>query len=268
MNLQQFLNGAEKSFPFRIFSNEGMDREITGSCALVYDGTEVFRRQIKSGRIVILNSEYLDTSEEFPAWIDSGTACLFLSGCDSCPPGFADFLAGKSVPLVVSSLEQEHLASRVAGLLREKLESTVYLHGSLVVYKNTGVLLTGESGSGKSRCCLDLLKAGAGLVADDLVEIKRKGPILYGKSPEQIRGLIEIRGAGLSDVRVLFGERAAIERAGIDTAFEISEAAGDKSSLVIMGIEIPLKTVSADSGKPVSQFVKETCEERCRDDYR
>ncbi len=170
MNSKQFLCGAEKSFPFRVLSGEGLDREITDPCALVYDGTEGFWRSVKSGRIVIIPPDSLDS---FPSGINSETSCLLISGCDSCPPGFIDLIAEKSIPLVISSMEQAHLASRVAGLLREKLESTVYLHGSMVVYKDVGVLVTGESGAGKSRCCLDLLGAGARLVSDDLVEIKK-----------------------------------------------------------------------------------------------
>ncbi|MEN6464482.1 MAG: hypothetical protein ABFD62_04805 [Syntrophaceae bacterium] len=265
MNSKQFLSGAEKSFPFRILSGEGLDREISGPCALVHDGTEGFWRGVKGGRIVIINHASL---ESFPSGMDSGTSCLFISGCDSCPPAFVDFLAAKSIPLVISNMEQELLASRVTGLLREKLESTVSLHGSMVVYRDTGVLVTGESGAGKSRCCLDLLGEGARLVADDLVEIKREEGRLYGKSPEQIRNMIEIRGAGLFDVRTLFGGHAVTPRAGIDLAFEISAGTkACKSALEIMGVQIPLEIIRADSGKPVSQFVKEACERRCRDNY-
>lgn len=271
MNSKQFLCGAEKSFPFRILSGEGLDREIAGPCALVYDGTESFWRSIKSGRIVIITPDSLNT---FPSGINSETSCLFLSGCDSCPAGVIDLLTEKSIPLVITSMEQEQLASRVTGLLREKLESMVYLHGSMVVYKDIGVLVTGESGAGKSRCCLDLLGAGAKLVADDLVEIKKEEGKLYGKSPEQIRNMIEIRETGLSDVRALFGERAVTETAVIDIAFEICGSGTSESlsvsdtALELMDIKIPLKLIRADCGKPVSQFVKDACEERCRDNYK
>ena len=215
-----------------------------------------------------------DSLNSFPSEINSETSCLFLSGCDSCPAGLIDLLAEKSIPLVVSSMEQEHLASRVTGLLREKLESTVFLHGSMVVYRDIGVLIMGESGAGKSRCCLDLLVAGAKLIADDLVEIKKEEGKLYGKSPEQIRNMIEVRHTGLIDARTLFGERAVADRAVIDVAFEISgsgtaecKSASD-TSLEVMDIKIPLKLIKADCGKPVSQFVKDTCEERCRDNYK
>jgi HPr kinase/phosphorylase len=275
MNSKQFLIGAEKSFPFRILSGEGLDREITEPCAHVYDGTEGFWHSLKSGQIIIVDSENLNslTPEKI-----SATSCLFVSGCESCPAGFLDLFAAKSIPLVASGMERHFLASRVTGLLREKLESTVYLHGSMVVYKGIGVLLTGDSGAGKSRCCLDLIGRGAGLVADDLVKIIKQETSLYGMCPEQIRGMIEIRGAGLIDISSIFGESAVAQESAIDIAFEISgtgaapcraegEAVSD-SALVIMGVEIPLRTVRADCGKTVSQYVKDSCEERCRDNYR
>lgn len=270
MNLKQFLCGAQTSFPFRVLSGEGLDREITDPRALVCGGTEDFLSGIKRGRIVIATPESLNS---FPVDLYPETSFLFLSGAVSCPPGVISLLVEKSIPLVASSLEQEDLASRVAGLLREKLESTVFLHGSMVVFKDIGVLVTGESGAGKSRCCLDLLSAGARLVADDLVEIKKEEGRLFGKSPEQIRNMIEIRGTGISDVRALFGERAAVDRAVIDIAFEIS-GPGIKTDpdsdavLEIMGIKVPLKKAPADCRKPVSEIVRDTCEERCRDNYR
>jgi len=275
MNSKQFLIGAEKSFPYRILSGEGLDRVITDPCAHVYDGTEGFWRSIKSGQIVIITPESIDT---LPSDINSATSCLFLSGCDSCPSELFHLLAEKNIPLVISNLEKDFLASRVTGLLREKLESKVYLHGSMVVFKGIGVLVTGESGSGKSRCCLDLLVLGAKLVSDDLVEIEKERGVLYARSPEQIRNMIEVRGAGLTDVRTLFGENALEQRARVDIAFEISSETSvfgsrrDKSHpdccLDILGIDIPLKVINAGSGKSVSQIVKEACEERCRDNYR
>lgn len=267
MNSNQFLSGAEKSFPFRILLSEGLDREITDPRPLVHEGAAASRRGIGAGRIAVIDSASLDS---ITPDVDPGTSCLFISGCHSCPPAIVDFLAEKSIPLVISSLEREHLASRLAGLLREKLESTVYLHGSLAVYRGTGALVTGESGTGKSRCCLELLAAGAALVADDLVEIKKEDGRLYGTSPGQIRNLIEIRGAGIADVRALYGERAVARRALIDIAFEISAAGpgAGRASLDIMGVEVPLRTVREGCGKTVSQFVKEACEERCRCSYR
>lgn len=270
MNSKQFLDGAEKSFPFRVLSGEGLGREITDPCALVYDGTEDFWRRIESGRIVIITPDSLNS---FPRDINPKTSCLLISDCDSCPPGFAGMLAGKSIPVVISSMETELLASRVRGLLREKLESTVYVHGSMIVHKDTGVLITGESGSGKSRCCLDLLGAGARLVADDLVKIKKADGKLFGKSPSRIRNMIEIRGAGLCDVQALFGNRALADTAVIDIALEISGPGSGFDSvpgaaMEIMDVKVPLKRIPADCGKPVSQYVMDACEERCRDNYR
>ncbi len=269
MNSIQFLDGAEKSFPFRVLSGEGMDREITDPCAFVYDGTEDFRRGIKSGRIVIVSPDSLDS---FSSGINPHTPCLFISGSDSCPSGYMKMFAEKSIPVVVSSMGQQQLASRVTGLLREKLDSMVYMHGSMVVYKGAGALIIGESGAGKSRCCLDLLGSGAQLVADDLVEIKKEDGKLYGRSPGQIRNMIEIRQAGLKDVRSLFGERAVADLSAIDIVFEIEPETAEcyadaDAELEVMDVKVPLKRIRAGV-RPVSEFVRHTCEERCQDNCK
>ena len=76
------------------------------------------------------------------------------------------------------------------------------LHGVLVDVSGIGVLLLGESGTGKSECALDLVTRGHRLVADDVVEIWREGPLgVIGRGPARIRHHMEIRGLGIINVR-------------------------------------------------------------------
>ncbi|HAY08774.1 MAG TPA: HPr kinase/phosphorylase, partial [Thauera sp.] len=72
-----------------------------------------------------------------------------------------------------------------------------------------GVLITGDSGAGKSELALELISRGHGLVADDVVELSRIAPtVLEGRSPEMLQDFIEVRGLGILNIRTIFGETA------------------------------------------------------------
>ena len=80
------------------------------------------------------------------------------------------------------------------------------IHGVLVLVMDTGVLITGESGSCKSQCAFDLIRKGHQLVADDVVEVFESGGALCGRPTEFTRGLMEVRGLGIVDIGNMFGE--------------------------------------------------------------
>ncbi len=83
------------------------------------------------------------------------------------------------------------------------------MHGVLMDVLGLGVLITGESGLGKSELGLELISRGHGLVADDVVEITRVSPrTLEGRCPPLLKNLLEIRGLGLLDIKAIFGETA------------------------------------------------------------
>jgi len=261
VNAREFLIGAEKSFPCSVLSGEGLDRGILESTAVVYDGTgPEFWSRVKPGQVVVAGAEDL---RFFPAGSEPDFACLFLSSSVPCPPSLFKPFREKSIPVICSSIGQEHLASRIAGLIREKLEHTIFTHGCLVCYRGAGLLITGESGTGKSCCCLDLLLEGAQLVADDMVEIHREGRILTGKSPEKIKNLIEIKGLGIREVSSLIGSYAVLDESRIDMAFELTEEGPPEGTLSLIGLDIPLARISPFSGRRVSFLVKVALEKIC-----
>lgn len=262
MNAREFLIGAQKSFPCSVLSGEGLDRGILESAAFVYDGTgPEFWSRVKPGQVVVAPPEGL---RFFPAASDPDFACLFLSSRVPCPPSLFKPFREKSIPVICSTIDQEHLASRIAGLIREKLEQTIFAHGCLVRYRGTGLLITGESGTGKSRCCLDLLLDGARLVADDMVEIHRDGCVLTGKCPQEIKDLIEIKELGIIEVSSLIGNDAVLDESRIDMAFELTEEGPPEGTLRLIGLDIPLARLSPFSGRRVSDLVKDALEKTCR----
>ncbi len=95
---------------------------------------------------------------------------------------------------------------RILDYLNELLAPETMMHGVLVDVDGMGILITGESGVGKSETALELIRRGHRLVADDAVEIKKiEEDMLVGKSPESIRYFMEIRGLGILDIKSLYG---------------------------------------------------------------
>ena len=96
------------------------------------------------------------------------------------------------------------------------------VHGVLVDIYGEGVLITGESGIGKSETALELIRRGHRLVADDVVEIKRvSAGTLLGSSPEVIRHFIEMRGVGIVDIKQIFGVGAVKQIQNIDLVIHL-----------------------------------------------
>jgi HPr kinase/phosphorylase len=95
--------------------------------------------------------------------------------------------------------------SRLSNYMDDKLAPETRMHGVLVDVYGIGMLITGESGIGKSETALELIKRGHRLVADDAVDIKEIDGILKGKAPYITSGMMEVRGMGIIDVPALYG---------------------------------------------------------------
>ncbi|HEX8288486.1 MAG TPA: HPr(Ser) kinase/phosphatase, partial [Pyrinomonadaceae bacterium] len=102
-----------------------------------------------------------------------------------------------------------------------KLAPHKTIHGVLLGMYGVGVLITGESGIGKSECALDLITRGHSLISDDSVHIKKVGNRLEGSAPELTYEFIEIRGLGILNVRDLFGVSAVGKCKSIELCIEL-----------------------------------------------
>ena len=98
------------------------------------------------------------------------------------------------------------------------------IHGVLVDVYGEGLLITGESGIGKSEAALELIKRGHRLVSDDVVEIRRPNDErLYGRAPSITKYLIELRGIGIIDVKSLYGVEAVKDEQRIDLVIKLED---------------------------------------------
>ena len=140
------------------------------------------------------------------------------------------------------------------------------VHGVLMDVYGIGVLLTGESGVGKSEAPLELVKRGHQLVADDVVDIKKVNENrLIGESPEAIRHFMEIRGIGIIDIRRMYGISAVLMNKSIDMVIHLElwqeSKAYDRLGLndsfaTIMGVKIPQIILPVRPGRNLAVVIE------------
>ncbi|MCL2599208.1 MAG: HPr(Ser) kinase/phosphatase [Firmicutes bacterium] len=121
-----------------------------------------------------------------------------------------------------------HLVNKLTQYLNEILAQSITIHGVLVDVYGVGMLITGDSGVGKSEVALELVQRNHRLVADDAVVIKNINDLLIGSSPPTIRHFMEVRGIGIVDIRSIYGAGAIRNSKKIEMIVELEEWAKDK----------------------------------------
>ncbi|MBO4375676.1 MAG: HPr(Ser) kinase/phosphatase [Lachnospiraceae bacterium] len=132
-------------------------------------------------------------------------------------------------PVLVSKKATSAFMAEIIRWLNVKLAPCITIHGVLVDVYGEGVLITGESGIGKSEAALELIKRGHRLVTDDVVEIRKvSDDTLIGSAPEITKHYIELRGIGIVDVKTLFGVSSVKETQSIDIVIKLEDWDKDK----------------------------------------
>jgi HPr kinase/phosphorylase len=139
------------------------------------------------------------------------------------------------------------------------------IHGVLVSVFRRGVLITGESGVGKSKCALELIAGGHRLVADDVVELRTRDGRLFGAAPDRFLGLIGIREKGICDVRDLFGERFVQRGSEIDLWCHVEKGdAGDRLPVhECSPLRTPDHVFPGDSPETLSSLILKAVRDHC-----
>ncbi len=133
------------------------------------------------------------------------------------------------VPIFRTSKTTSSFMAEIIRWLNVELAPRISIHGVLVDVYGEGILITGESGIGKSEAALELLKRGHRLVTDDVVEIKKvSDDTLIGTAPDITRHFIELRGIGIVDVKTLFGVQSVKDTQSIDLVINLEEWNRDK----------------------------------------
>ena len=144
-------------------------------------------------------------------------------------PLFLKIAIEKKIPLLMTKKATSAFTAEIIRWLNVQLAPCISVHGVLVDVYGEGVLITGESGIGKSEAALELIKRGHRLVTDDVVEIRKvSDDTLVGSAPEITKHFIEVRGIGIVDIKTLFGVSSVKETSQIDLVIKIEDWDRDK----------------------------------------
>ncbi|MBP3655714.1 MAG: HPr(Ser) kinase/phosphatase [Clostridia bacterium] len=191
--------------------------------------------------------------------------CIVIARGMTCPPALLEQAASHGVPVYGTAEETSAFTGRAMAYLSEALAPRQTCHGGLLDVFGVGVLITGESGVGKSECALELIKRGHQLVADDVVDISRVGSVLVGESPEMVRDFMELRGIGIVDIKSIFGIGAIIRKKPIDIAIHLELWSPEKDydrlgtaerTKEILGVQLPLIDIPVRSGRNLAIIVE------------
>ncbi|MEO0292740.1 MAG: HPr(Ser) kinase/phosphatase [candidate division WOR-3 bacterium] len=172
------------------------------------------------------------------------------------------------IPLMRTDAPSAKVSEIIQYCLEERLADVVYIHGDLVDVFGIGLLITGESGMGKSELALDLVNRGHRLVADDIVCIKRKRDVLFGEEKEKeniLRHNIEIRGVGILNVAALFGVKAIRMKKRVEMQLDLvrwekskdyTRTGLEMEETEILGVPIPKITIPLIPGKNIATIAE------------
>jgi len=171
------------------------------------------------------------------------------------------------IPLFVTEESAGHVIDVVRGYLSQHFAERTTRHGVFMDILGLGVLLTGESGLGKSELGLELISRGHGLVADDAVDLYRVSQTaLEGRCPDLLMNLLEVRGIGLLDIKAIFGETAVrrkmrlklivhlVRQATMDRDFE--RLPYEPLSEEILEVPVRKTVIAVDAGRNLAVLVE------------
>lgn len=139
-------------------------------------------------------------------------------------PIFLKIATEHGVPILKTKKSTSAFMAEIIRWLNVKLAPCISVHGVLVDVFGEGVLITGESGIGKSEAALELIKRGHRLVTDDVVELRKvSDDTLIGSAPDITRHFIELRGIGIVDVKTLFGVSSVKDTQTIDLVIRLED---------------------------------------------
>jgi len=223
----------------------------------VFGNTEMsyYRTLSRERRVELLRSFFVQD-----------VSCLVVTKDLEVPSELAAVADEAGVPLFRSSHLSSAFIENIQNFLEDQLTASTSMHGVLLDVLGVGILLLGKSGIGKSEIALDLVMRGHRLVADDIVDVKRRRQdSVVGSGSEIIKHHMEIRGLGIINIKDLFGVAAIRERKKIEIVLELVEwdpsveydrLGVDDRKFRILDVEIPMLVVPVRPGRNMTTIIE------------
>ena len=226
---------------------------------------------IYPNRVQILGTEelaWLDGLDARQRWetiqkiMDFRPLALVISKAQSCPEDLRIAAEESDTPLWISPRRGHELLNHLQYVLARTLAPRVNLHGVFMEIYSIGVLVTGESGSGKSELALELVTRGHRLVADDAPEFTQIAPdVLDGTCPDLLQDMLELRGLGVLNIRQMFGDTAVKRNKYLRLIVHLSRPSlepsptgmerltGDLGTRRVLDLDVPTITLPVIAGR-------------------
>jgi HPr kinase/phosphorylase len=196
------------------------------------------------------------------AFFEFDLPCVCVTKGQDVPPEMLAYARDRGVAILRTKLKTAEFYRRIKPILEGAFAPRTTLHGSLADVYGVGLLFIGRSGIGKSECVLDLVERGHRLVADDVVQVSRRGQdVLIGQGHELAGHHMEIRGIGLIDIPRLFGVRAVRQQKRIEVVVQLEDwetaKDADRTGLghdttEILEVHLPKVIVPLNPGKNIT----------------
>jgi HPr kinase/phosphorylase len=174
-----------------------------------------YRVQVLGEREVAYLSDVdeADTERRISRIVNLEPPALVVGDAQTPPPRLVALCERAGIPLFATKESAAFVIDVLRAYLSRHFADRTTMHGVFMDILGLGVMITGESGLGKSELGLELISRGNGLVADDAVDLFRVNQTtIEGRCPELLQNLLELRGIGLLDIRAIFGETAVRRR--------------------------------------------------------
>ncbi len=202
--------------------------------------------------------------ERFQQLCKQDFPCIVIARNHQLPEKLQEVAQQKNIAVINTPLQTMRFVNQATIRLEKNFAPRTNLHGCMVDYRGIGVLIMGESGSGKSETAIGLLEKGAALVADDNINLVQIGGELIGSAKDFARGYLEMRGIGIINVANLYGLSSIRPKKRLDLVVNLKPASDlnkvdrigiSQKKFKILDLEIPLVEIPVAPGRDTARLI-------------
>jgi len=255
--------GHERSFPQQTIASATSSADLVGHMNRIYPNRIQVLGPVEINYYNQQSDE--DRSRQIAELIALNPPALVIAGGATPPPEMVLRCTRSSTPLFTTPVPAATVIDTLRSYISRLLASRATLHGVFLDILGMGVLLTGDSGLGKSELGLELISRGHGLVADDVVDFVRLGPdFIEGRSPPLLQNLLEVRGIGLLDIKTIFGETAVRRKMKLHLVVrlvrlpdgEFQRLPLENQTIDVLGMPVSKATIPVAAGRNLAVLVE------------